>query len=114
MLLVMALDLEPVAVPLVRDAAGVLRVVGTRVALEQVVREFRVGATPEEIVAAYDVLRLADVYAVLGWYLTHRADVDAYVAAAEADEARVEVLADTRTDRGALRARLLSRARSGT
>jgi uncharacterized protein (DUF433 family) len=37
------------------------------VLLELVVREFRRGATPEQIVQAYDTLDLRDVYAVLAY-----------------------------------------------
>jgi uncharacterized protein (DUF433 family) len=108
----MSLDLEPLALPLTLDVHGVYRVGGTRVGLEQVLRAFHAGASPEDIAAKYETLRLADVYAVLAWYLAHREDADAYVAAAEAEEDRVT--ADLQARHGAmagLRARLTARAR---
>ncbi len=68
-------------VPLHPDAAGVLRVGDTRVSLDSVIAAFHNGATPEEIVQQYDALSLADVYAVIGYYLEHQADIDSYLAA---------------------------------
>ena len=61
--------IEPVAVPLREEPAGVYRIGDTRVLLEVVVDAFRSGATPETIVQSYDTLRLADVYAVLAYCL---------------------------------------------
>jgi uncharacterized protein (DUF433 family) len=65
--------------PLRLDADGVLRVGGTRVPLDTVVGEFEDGASVEEIVAQFDTLRRSDVYAVIGYYLEHRAEVEAYL-----------------------------------
>jgi uncharacterized protein (DUF433 family) len=58
---------EPIAVPLKEDEHGAIRVSGTRLLLELVVRRFQEGATPESIVESYDGLALADVYAVLSY-----------------------------------------------
>ncbi len=44
------------APPLRQDASGALRVGGTRVLLELVVRAFQDGATPETIVQRYSAL----------------------------------------------------------
>jgi hypothetical protein len=57
---------EPVGVPLSEDEHGSIRVGETRVLLDVVIHEFRNGATPEEIVASYDALELADAYLLLG------------------------------------------------
>src|SRR5206468_3120089 len=46
---------------------------------ERIVHAFEEGATPEGIVQSYDTLSLADVYAVLAWYLRHKAEVDDYL-----------------------------------
>jgi len=47
----MALDLQspPISIPLATDAAGVIRVAGTRVTLDSVIARFDEGATAEEI-----------------------------------------------------------------
>jgi uncharacterized protein (DUF433 family) len=71
--------IEPLPVPLREDETGTIRVGQTRVSLDLVTRAHQDGATPEEIVRRYDTLRLADVYAVIGYYLTHRDTVDAYL-----------------------------------
>jgi uncharacterized protein (DUF433 family) len=86
--------IEPVAVPLRQTEHGDLFIGDTRIPLEQVIDAWKEGETPEGIVESYDSLRLADVYAVLAYYLTHREQVDAYVrrqeAAAEAMRQKVE------------------------
>jgi uncharacterized protein (DUF433 family) len=69
--------------PLREDASGALRVGSTNVLLEMVVWAFQDGATPESIVQRYSTLDLGDVYAVIAYYLRHRADVDAYLARRE-------------------------------
>jgi uncharacterized protein (DUF433 family) len=84
-------------------------VTGTRVPLETVVRAFHHGATPEEIAQDFPTVTFAQVYAVLAFYLSHREEVDAYVAqrAAVSDAARAAHQA--RVDPVGLRARLLAR-----
>ena len=69
--------------PLREDASGALRVGNTNVLLEMVIWAFQDGATPEAIVQRYSTLALGDVYAVIAYYLRHRADVDDYVARRE-------------------------------
>ena len=77
----MTLTVEPQPIPLTTSSDGVVRVAKSRVPLETVVRAFHQGATPEEIVQDFPSVTLAQVYAVLAYYLAHRDDVDAYVAA---------------------------------
>lgn len=83
-------------VPLRRDEHGVIHIGSTRVMLELVIYAFRRGQTPESIVQSYTTLSRADVYAVLAYYLNHRAEVDAYVAEAEAEEDRIRREIDAR------------------
>jgi uncharacterized protein (DUF433 family) len=67
------------SVPLYQDPPGVLRVGNSRVLLELVIRAFQRGQTPESIVQSYDTLRLADVYAVVSYYLVNPAPFDEYL-----------------------------------
>ena len=92
------------------DGQGGLRVTGTRVLLERIVHAFEDGATPEGIIQSYDTLQLADVYAVLTWYLRHKVQVDDYLRrrAEEADAIRRTIEAK-QPDRAELRARLMVR-----
>jgi uncharacterized protein (DUF433 family) len=87
-----------------------LRVGETRVLLELVLRAFQDGATPETIVQRYSTLKLADVYAVIAYYLRHREEVDGYLAQreqlAEEVERKMESHAEDLAD---IRARLLAR-----
>src|SRR5205823_9472128 len=75
----MPFPVEAECPPIREDAAGALRVGNTRVLLELVLRAFQDGATPETIVQRYASLALADVYAVIGYYLRHPAEMDEYL-----------------------------------
>ena len=57
----------------------VIRVGNTRVPLDAVIEEYNDGASAEEIVLAYDSLNLADVHAVISYYLRNRKRVDQYL-----------------------------------
>jgi uncharacterized protein (DUF433 family) len=104
------LEIAAEPVPLQMDAHGALRVAGTRVTLDTLVAIFEEGASAEEIAHEFPSLTLADVYAVITYYLRHRADVDAYLQAREskADEVRRKVEARIGGQHG-LRERLLAR-----
>src|SRR5262249_4963667 len=66
-------DLPPLRV----DEGGVVRVGKGRVSLDLVVEQYENGMAPEDLVRAYDTLELADVHAVIAYYLRHRGDVEA-------------------------------------
>jgi uncharacterized protein (DUF433 family) len=85
----MNLTVEAMAVPLRDDGQGGLRVGRTRVSLESVWHMYRQGASPIEIVQAFDTLDLADVYAVLAWALRHPQEVDAFVKRREEEAAQI-------------------------
>jgi hypothetical protein len=59
-----------------------------------VIEQYDNGMRPEDMVRAYDTLGLADVYAVIAFYLRHRDEVRAYLKRraeeAEALRARIE------------------------
>jgi uncharacterized protein (DUF433 family) len=102
--------IQPDPVPLRADEGGALRVGDTRVPLDTVIYEYENGADPEGIVNAYPTLQLADVYAVIAYYLRHQAEVNEYVRKrqAEAAELRREIQG-RQPSRGELRAKLLAR-----
>jgi hypothetical protein len=75
-----------------------------------VLDEYDDGADPESIVNAYPTLRLADVYAVIAYYLRHQDEVKAYLREREAQAAELRRQIETRQpNRGALRGKLLAR-----
>jgi uncharacterized protein (DUF433 family) len=67
--------------PPIREVGGALRVGASHVTLEAVLWAFLDGSTPEDIADEYRSLSLADVYAVIAYYLRHREDVDRYLDA---------------------------------
>ncbi len=95
--------------PLQIDADGLVHVGGTRVTLDTVVAAFADGATAEEIVQQYPSVSLADVYAVLGYYLRHHAEVDAYLQRRQQQRLAVRQQNERRADPRGIRARLLAR-----
>jgi hypothetical protein len=82
---------------------------GTRVPLETVVRALQQGATPEEIVQDFPTLLLADVYAVLAYYLSHREAVDGHPAERMAVSDATRRTHEAQFDPVGIRARLLAR-----
>lgn len=105
----MSVTMRASAPPLRRDESGALRVGRSRVLLELVIRAFQDGATPEAIVLRYPSTTLADVYAVIAYYLQNPAEIEAYLAGREqrAEEVRRRV-EGRQGDLGELRRRLLA------
>jgi uncharacterized protein (DUF433 family) len=66
-------------VPLSMDSEGVRRVSGSRVSLDSVIFAFNEGSTSEEIAQQYTTLNLADIYAVISYYLQNQAEVVEYL-----------------------------------
>lgn len=65
--------------PLRVDEGDAVRVGKSRITLDLLVEQYENGMTPEGLVRAYDTLELAEVYAVIGYYLRHRDEVRAYL-----------------------------------
>lgn len=109
------MKIEALPVPLRADEHGVVRVGDTSIPIDRVVYAFNQGATPEQIVYSFDTLQLADVYAVIAYYLHHRAAVDAYLQQQERKAAELRHEVEARWDPGGIRERLLARrARPGS
>lgn len=96
-------------VPLRTDDAGVLRVGKTRVSLDSVIAAFNDGSTAEEIVQQYDVLALADVYGVIGYYLENQNEIDSYLANRRKQRERLRQELEARYQPQGIRQRLLAR-----
>jgi len=56
-----------------------IRIKGTRVGIETVLRDYKEGASPEEIVLRYPTLSLEQVHATIIYYLANREKVEAYL-----------------------------------
>jgi uncharacterized protein (DUF433 family) len=51
----------------------------SRVTLHTVITDFNQGNAPEEIVHSFPTLNVADVYAVISYYLNYQDEIDAYL-----------------------------------
>ncbi|MCX7855926.1 MAG: DUF433 domain-containing protein [Anaerolineae bacterium] len=105
-------DTAPITVtvvPLQKDADGVIRIGNTRVTLDTVIAAFLEGATAEEIAQQYPSLALADVYAVISYYLQNQTEVEAYLQQRREEAQRVRQENEARFDPTGIRARLLTR-----
>jgi uncharacterized protein (DUF433 family) len=105
----MSLVLESQPVPLHADADGVVRVAGTRVALDTVVAAFTQRATAEQIAHDYPVLNLVDIYAVITFYLRQREAVEVYLAEQQRASQHMRHQMEAHFDPPGIRDRLLAR-----
>lgn len=105
----MTLMVETDTMPLKAHADGSIRVSGTKVFLETIVHAFNRGEPPAAIHDAYPRVPLSDVYATIGYYLRHRAEVDAYVERRQAEARRIRDEVEAKLGRGPTREELLKR-----
>jgi uncharacterized protein (DUF433 family) len=100
-------EVDPV--PLYMDSEGEVRVVGTRIPMETVLWYYEQGDKPEAIVDQFPSLKLADVYAIIGYYLRHREDVDRYLQERRTLEEQARQEIEARWPPEGVRDRLLAR-----
>jgi uncharacterized protein (DUF433 family) len=105
----MTLAIQVTPVPLRDDADGTVRIGGTRVLLDTVISSFRSGASAEQIAEQYPDLELADVYAVIGYYLRNTVAVDAYLSRRRQESERLRAEIEAKFDPQRVRDRLLAR-----
>lgn len=105
----MSLEVETPPVPLQADEHGVMRVGKTRVRLDTIITAWKHGDSPEQIIENFDVLDLADVYAVISYYLNHRLEVEKYLEQNRQAAARLRAENEGRFPQAGLRERLLAR-----
>lgn len=77
--------------------------------LDTLVASYEQGASPEEIVARYTTLALADVYAVITYYLRHHQEVDDYLRKREAEALEIRAENERHFPPEGHRERLLAR-----
>ena len=56
-----------------------IRITGTRVGIETLLRDYQEGSSPEEIVLHYPTLSLEQVYATITYYLANREKLHLYL-----------------------------------
>ncbi len=102
---------EPtMTIPLRTDEHGTIYVSSTRVTLDSIVNFYLQGESPEDLYKGFPTIPLQDIYAVIAYYLSHRAEVDSYLKKRndEAERIRQEIEASypPKVTRADLRARL--------
>ncbi|CAN5178735.1 hypothetical protein BH18ACI2_BH18ACI2_25530 [soil metagenome] len=104
------------AVPLTIWEDGSIRLAGSRVTLDSIVYQFNLGATAEQITDSFPPLALADIYAVIAYYLTHRAEVEEYLLRRESEgdamQTHLESDSQYQNTKTEMRERLLARWRA--
>lgn len=99
-------------VPLHFDKHGVARVTGSRVTLDTIVAFFEQGESPEDIVDGFPTLRLADVYAIVSYYLRHKKSVQAYLRERDKNAKALRKKVEKRSSQKDLKRNLIARRKA--
>jgi uncharacterized protein (DUF433 family) len=105
----MVLRIEPQQVRIALGDDGIARVAETRVTLDSILDSYFNGASAETIAGQFPSVPLADVYGVIGYYLAHRSEVDAYLDERDKLKATVRAEAERKHSPAGVRDRLLAR-----
>jgi uncharacterized protein (DUF433 family) len=105
----MNMDLPPF---LTQHEYGEIRLTGHRIGLLHVVDCYNEGMTPQQIAEHFPTLPLLLVQDVVGFYLKHRAEADAYVAACRAEIDRQAAASHPWPDLAELRRRMQAKRRA--
>ena len=97
---------------LIEDELGFITVAGHRIGLNHIVRMYRDGFSAEQIAEEFDTISLATVHKVIAFYLENRAEVDAYMAANDAELERQAAEASKGPTLAELRKRLEAKQRA--
>ena len=92
----MTMTIKADPVPLRVDEGGAIRVGSTRVLLDIVINSFKQGDAAEVIAHKFSTLQLADVYAVIAYYLRHKEELDAYLDCREKEADELQKLIQAR------------------
>ncbi|HLG16942.1 MAG TPA: DUF433 domain-containing protein [Blastocatellia bacterium] len=97
------------AVPLTVWEDGSIRVAGSRVTLDSIVYEFKLGATAEQILHSFPSVSLRDIYGAIFYYLNNTEVVEEYLGHRERGAEETRLFIESRLDTRSLRERILAR-----
>jgi uncharacterized protein (DUF433 family) len=103
--MMLTIETKPVPLSIEND---VVMVTGTRIPIDTIVHAYLRGDTAEEIAESYDTLKLAQIYAVIAYYLDHQEDVDTYLKRRVAQQEESYRYIDDYFDQDDFRRRLLT------
>ncbi len=85
-------------IPANNDARRAIRVAGTRVGVEFVLRDYLNGASPEELALRFPTVSLEQIYALITYYLARQSEMNAYLDEVWQDASRDAAANDSATN----------------
>ena len=98
-------------VPLTLWEDGTIRITGTRVTLDVIINQFKLGATAEQIYDSFPAASLKDIYGAIYYYLEHTDAVETYMREQQQAAAETRLWVEGQPGNRVLRERLLARQR---
>jgi uncharacterized protein (DUF433 family) len=95
--------------PLTLSDDGTIRIKGSRVSLEVIVRQFKQGATAEQLLEDFPSLTLRDIYGAIYYYLDNTEAVEDYMRQQEDSASEMRAFLASHLDSMALRTRIRAR-----
>ena len=89
--------------PLILGDYGTIRIKGSRVSLEVIIRQFKQGATAEQLLEDFPSLTLRDIYGAIYYYLDNTEAVEDYMRQQEDSAAEMRAFLDSHLDSATLR-----------
>jgi len=96
-------------VPLTVWEDGSIRIEGSRVTLDSIVHEFKLGATAEQVLHSFPSVTLREVYGAIFYYLNNTEAVEEYLCQREQRAEETREFIESRLDTRSLRERILAR-----
>ena len=96
-------------VPLTVWEDGSIRVAGSRVTLDSIVNEFKLGATAEQVLHSFPSVSLREIYGTIFYYLNNTEAIEEYLRQREACADETRAFIESRLDTKSLRERILAR-----
>jgi uncharacterized protein (DUF433 family) len=96
-------------VPLTPWEDGTIRITGTRITLDVIINQFKLGATAEQIYDSFSAASLKDIYGAIYYYLEHIDVVEAYIREQQQAAAETRLWVESQPGNRVLRERLLAR-----
>ncbi|MEG3846295.1 DUF433 domain-containing protein [Microcoleus sp. herbarium19] len=85
-----AVDIGTLIVRTPGTCGGRPRIAGTRITVENIAIDFNAGMSPQQIIDERPHLTLAQIYAALAYYYANKKQIDAEIAAENAEWERLE------------------------
>jgi uncharacterized protein (DUF433 family) len=96
-------------VPLTPWKDGTIRITGTRITLDVIINQFKLGATAAQIYDSFPAASLKDISGAIYYYLEHTDAVEAYIREQQQAAAETRLWVENQPGNRVLRERLLAR-----